>query len=90
MTSRPSVKAAIAHRQRVDRRRLEVEVVLAAMRGGAALHCHYQNGRQLWWLSSGPFVSADVAAKTDLVAPVGDALFADVPSQTWRWCGGAL
>ena len=52
------------------------------------LHLQYERGRALWRLSSGPFVPADIAAivitKT-CVVPVGDTLFNDLPSQTWRF-----
>ena len=52
------------------------------------LHLQYERGRALWRLSSGPFVPADVAAivitKTCVVL-IGDTLFNDLPSQTWRF-----
>ena len=76
-----------AHR-RLNRRITTVGAALAAMRGGQCLHLQYQAGRPLWSLSGGQNVSAEVAGiltKNASVVPVGDALFADVPSQTWRF-----
>jgi hypothetical protein len=64
------------------------DVVLDAMRRGASLHLQYTNGRPFWSLSTGRAVSADVASLLTnhaSVAPVGDALFTDIPAQTWRF-----
>ena len=70
-----------------ERRPHAAERVIAAMNGGATLHLHYEGGRALWRLSGGRVVPADTAAivftKT-CVVPVGDMLFNDLPSQTWR------
>ena len=57
------------------------------MRKGDFLHLQYQAGRPLWSLSGGQSVPADVAAiltSNASVVPVGDALFANMPGQTWR------
>jgi hypothetical protein len=73
--------------QRAHRLRHQVSGVLTEMQAGAALHLHYEQGQSLWRLSSGSVVPAGVALiviTQDIVAPVGDALFHDVPSQTWR------
>ena len=62
--------------------------VLAAMRGGQSLHLQYQAGKALWSLSGGQSVSADLAnilTSNTSVAPVDDALFSNMPGQTWRY-----
>jgi len=74
---------------RRNRRRQGAERIIAAMKQGAALRLHYQGGRAIWSLSSGPFVPADVAAivtANPRVVCVGDALFLGMPGQTWRYC----
>jgi hypothetical protein len=71
-------------------RRLDAKVneVLATMRNGTALLLSFHSGgEETWRLSNGVHVSADVARMvTHLpnIVGVGDSLFADVPSQTWR------
>jgi hypothetical protein len=87
MTSVPMVDS-LRRSRRLDRHQLGVGHVLDAMKRGAALHLHYQNGRALWSLSSGPFVTADIAAiviTKPSVVPVDVALFLGVPGQTWRF-----
>jgi hypothetical protein len=76
-----------ANRRR-DRFRREVSRILAAMKGGAVLHLRHQNGRPIWRLSSGPFVTSEAAAIVTAsggVVGVGDSLFPDHPGQTWRY-----
>ena len=49
---------------------------------------HYQNGRPIWRLSSGLFVTPEAAAivtASNVVVGVGDSLFPDHPDQTWRY-----
>jgi hypothetical protein len=61
--------------------------VLNKMRHGATLHLQHVNGRALWSLSNGEFVSAAIAGVIIALAsvePAGDALFAETPGQTWR------
>ena len=74
--------------QRLDRRSAEVARVLAAMQAGAALHMSYARHRQAWQLSDGTSVASDIAAiviARSSVSSVGDALFHDLPAQTWRF-----
>jgi hypothetical protein len=77
-----------AHR-RLDRRAASLNAALAAMRRGKSLHLEYRSGgRPCWSLSNGRAVSAEVAAiltRNASVVPVGDALFAGIPGQTWRY-----
>ena len=73
----PTVSSLQHSSRRLDRRLCDAERVVLAMKTGASLHLHYQNGRALWSLSNGPFVAADVAAiviNKPSVVSVGDAL----------------
>lgn len=75
---------------RLERHQASVAHVRAAMRRGASLHLHYANGRALWRLSNGPFVSGEVAKAVTAhhdVIPAGNTLFAGLPSRTWRLAG---
>ena len=81
---------AFLHRQRarLDRRRLSVDRVIAAMRErGVALHVSHEKSGDLWWLSDGSRVTAETA-KLAVVHPniinVGDGLFGGELSQTFR------
>jgi hypothetical protein len=60
------------------------------MRRGATLHLSYGRACEWWGLSNGWSVPADVAAiliaRPDVQA-VGDTLFSNTRSQTWRYCG---
>jgi hypothetical protein len=86
----PTVDSRRATARRLDRRVLGLTDVLNAMRHGEALHLHHDRRRgPIWWLSgSGREVDAEIArvaiANPDVVA-VGDALFASIPSQTYRY-----
>ena len=75
-------------RRRLDRSCREVACVLQAMEQGAALHLSYEAGRPVWRLSSGALVAAATAAiivTKDVVVAVDDALFRNLPGQTWRY-----
>jgi hypothetical protein len=75
--------------RRLDRLRRDANRTLAAMREGATLHLHYQNGRPIWRLSSGMIIPSGVAAVvivSSAVVSVGDSLSPDHPAQTWRYC----
>ena len=75
-------------RRRHDRRWEGVEFVLQAMRQGAALHLHFQNGRPIWSLSTGLFVHKDVAVEVIAhvdITTCGDALFLETRAQTFRY-----
>ena len=82
-----SASLARAHR-RLDRRRSGVQCALEAMRAGAILHLQYGPTRERWTLSTGWTVPEDVAA-TLIARPdiqtVGDTLFPNTRSQTWRY-----
>jgi hypothetical protein len=81
---------------RATRRRLakrvgrieQAERVLAERRAGAALHLQYTKQGPCWMLTTGRQVS-DVVAKlviaSSSVVGVGDALFAGVACQSYRW-----
>jgi hypothetical protein len=75
--------------RRLTRRSAGVTQVLSAMEHGAALHLHFQNGRAIWRLSTGAFITTEIAdamIQNARVVGVGDSLFPDYPSQTWRFC----
>src|SRR5262245_17184162 len=78
-------------RRRRDRHLREVTRALEAMRSGAALRCCFQRGRAIWFLSTGPFVAADVAAtliaRPDIIA-VDVGLFPGATPQSWRYIDG--
>jgi hypothetical protein len=70
--------------RRLDRLNANIAVTLEVMKSGAALHF----GASRWWLSTGRSVDANVARaviRNASVAGVGDALFSDVASQTYRY-----
>jgi hypothetical protein len=65
----------------------EAENALAELRRGASLHLSY-SPRQHWRLSSGVFVTieaAQIIIASPCVAAVGDCLFDQSLSQTWRY-----
>jgi hypothetical protein len=69
--------------------RLErAELVLNQMERGAALHLQHSSSGPIWTLTNGEHVTNSVArlvvASSSIIA-VGDALFRDVRSQTYRW-----
>jgi hypothetical protein len=62
--------------------------VLSEMKRGASLHLRHTPRGPEWTLSSGRSVKTSVAKMVTCsasVVAVGDALFAGVPGQTWRW-----
>jgi hypothetical protein len=66
----------------------KVHVVVAEMRGGQALHHHFDRRGPVWALSDGREVRPDIAELVIIhpgVVGVGDALFHDAPGQTYRW-----
>jgi hypothetical protein len=72
----------------LERRIASANSALAAMRQGESLHLQYRAGSPLWSLSGGRSVSANIAENLiehAFVAPVDDALFADMPGQSWRF-----
>jgi hypothetical protein len=69
------------------------EQTLKAMQRGAALRLQFTPTRPRWSLSNGSRVKGEVAnlviASSSAVG-IGDALFEDAPSQTWRWWAEAV
>jgi hypothetical protein len=83
----PTTRNAV--RQRLNRRlqaRASAELVLQKMQQGEALHRLHA---RRWELTSGTIVDYRVAEAVlgfSNIAGVGDALFDDVPCQTYRYC----
>jgi hypothetical protein len=75
--------------RRLTRRRTSAAQAINAMKNGAALLMFYEHGRAVWKLSSGLFITPEVAATVTHnphVAGTGDCLFGDAgTSQTYRW-----
>ena len=87
----PTAASLHRHHCRLDRKLATATTALAAMRRGQSLHLQYRAGRAFWSLSGGQSVSADVATiltSNASVAPVDDALFSNMPGQTWRHIHG--
>jgi hypothetical protein len=77
---------------RASRRRLAMEKATAVLdemkQRGVALHLSYTRSGKSWALSNGRRVDSDVAdlvTASASVAPVGDTLFRETMSQTFRW-----
>jgi hypothetical protein len=63
-------------------------VINAMCKKGRTLHLQYRWYGEDWCLSDGTVVDPDVArivTRNKNVADVGDALFAGLPVQTWRF-----
>jgi hypothetical protein len=59
-----------------------LSAVLRAMEKGASLHSSHERGRQLWRLSTGPFVSQEIAnlvINNPCVVGVGERCFPTTP-----------
>jgi hypothetical protein len=82
-------KQALARRRRrLDQRMARAQLVLRAMRGGAALQCQMYPGGPVWTLTTGERIESTIAhiiTQSASVLPVGDCLFDSCLSQTWRW-----
>jgi hypothetical protein len=91
MTMIPTVTTLRAARRRLAKRVGHIEqaqLVLAQMQAGAALHLSFTRSGPQWALSNGRQVSDEVAklvVSSASVIGVGDSLFAEAASQTWRW-----
>jgi uncharacterized protein YuzB (UPF0349 family) len=91
----PTVDSLRRAHRRLDRRNAAKQRrehtaadLLQAMKRGVSLHRCNRNHRVLWALSTGEIVTAEAAddlLRNPHVVGVGDALFADAPSQTFRW-----
>jgi hypothetical protein len=87
-SSVPTVQSLTRTRRWLDRRQREADEVLTAMRRGAILHVQFGPGGHRWRLSTGAIVAGDVAAivRSDTrVSGVGDCLFDNMTSQTFRY-----
>jgi hypothetical protein len=74
--------------RRLDRINSIVSSILAAMQAGQSLHCEFGPRGPNWKLSNGRHLADEVARiviANHSVAAVGDALWADATSQTWRY-----
>ena len=83
-----TVNSLRANRRRVERQLESAELVLTALRRGAALHLQFTKHGACWALSTGRRVSdvvARIVTASSSVTPVGDALRDGALSQTWRW-----
>ena len=56
-------------RRLLDRRRHAAEHIISAMRHGASLHLHYENGRPLWWSSTGASLSTTALIRQAIAHP---------------------
>jgi len=82
----PTSRRAVA--QRRDRHNRGAAIVLNAMRHGSALHKMFTPSGTVWTLTNGCRVSPSIAAvviANPIVASVGDSLFNDGSSQTYRF-----
>ena len=72
---------------------MKLDHVLAALRDGAVLHHNLADKSPPWKLHTGTTVvtvsgrTVQAAIKRGVIEGSGDSLLADVPSQTWKWCG---
>lgn len=86
----PTTRSLRLQQRRLARLLARKGQVLADMRNGAALHCQHQRNGSLWTLSTGKVLSPEVATAVvnDVsVVGVGDALFENELSQTYRFIG---
>jgi len=63
---------------------MDTATVLQRMKQGEALHLEYIKCDPAWYLSSGARIQDKVARAVIRNSEAGDALFAGVPSQTWK------
>jgi hypothetical protein len=74
--------------RQLSRRSADASRVLSAMQAGACLHCSYERGRAIWKLSTGIFITQEVAntvTNSPHVFDIDDSLFPGHPGQTWRY-----
>jgi hypothetical protein len=67
---------------------MNTATVLQRIKKGEVLHLQYIKCAPAWQLASGARIQDKVAravVRNSGVSDGGDALFADAPSQTWRW-----
>ena len=83
-----TLSTAHKNSRRLDRLNAGVATVLHAMRAGQTLHLEFYPTGAKWRMSNGPYVNEEVARiviTNGCVVGVGDTLFADGTSQTWRF-----
>jgi hypothetical protein len=91
MTPTPTPSTLRNSSRRLDRLNVAVGIVLQAMRNGATLHLEFHQQGPRWRVSTGHYVTdavARVVITNKRVSGVGDTLFADGTSQTWRFVEG--
>jgi hypothetical protein len=71
--------------RRLDRNRKGAAAVLTRMQHGEALHLSYERGMRRCRLSDGSIVADEVITSDHSVLNIGDALFKNMPGQTWRF-----
>jgi hypothetical protein len=74
--------------RKLDRLNSKISAVLTAMERGEALLLEHRWFGRAWCLSGGQRVDDEVAkivVQDHNVVGVGDSLFGNTPSQTWRW-----
>jgi hypothetical protein len=72
----------------LDRRRQGAAAVLIKMQRGRSLNLSFERGMRRWLLSDGTSITDEVAkivTADHRVVGIGDSLFRNMPSQTWRW-----
>jgi signal-transduction protein with cAMP-binding, CBS, and nucleotidyltransferase domain len=77
-------------RRRLDHNRKAVAAVLTKMRRGQSPSLSFEHGMRRWLLSDGTSVTEEVPkimTADHRVLSVGDALFKNMPGQTWRYRG---
>jgi hypothetical protein len=88
-SSIPTVTALQRQNNLVDRRRRAADRVIVAMRDESlALHCSHEKSGTRWWLSDGRPVQPEIAKLVTIdanITSVGDGLFRNMPSQTYRF-----
>jgi hypothetical protein len=74
--------------RRLDRNRKGAVAVLTKLQRGQSLNLWFECGMRRWLLSDGTSVTDEVAKIVTAdrrVLSVGDALFKNMPGQTWRY-----
>jgi hypothetical protein len=77
-----------AKRRRIESRLAKADRVLREMEAGCSLHLTHATSGSVWRLSNGRPVSDSVAnlvVASGSITGVGDCLFRDMRSQTFRW-----
>jgi hypothetical protein len=75
---------------RGNRIKMKVATVITAMQRGECLILEHRWFGRCWSLSGGRPVDDEVAkvvVRNSHIVGVGDSLFKNTPSQTWRWVG---